>query len=107
MPEGRRATNEASQLREPRLQVVEQRAQRAKVEDRQAAPILIEHPRQHREESGLGLAARSRGEEKYVFAIKDRPDRLLLELPQRRPTQGIDDVMLERRMKSIRGDRHR
>jgi hypothetical protein len=68
---------------QPLVEVVEQRAQRAHVQHRQAAPILVEHPRQQRKEHGFGLAASRGRQQQGVGAAPQRPDRLLLQRPQR------------------------
>ena len=47
-------------MREPRLEVVQQRPQRAEVEDGETAPVLVEHAGKDRQHRCLGLAAGGR-----------------------------------------------
>ena len=78
---------------QPGQQVVQQRLQRADVDDRQAGPSLRVHGGQQREHRGLGLAARRGRQQQRVGPVEDRPGRLLLQRAQRRPAQRVDDVV--------------
>jgi hypothetical protein len=65
-------------VREPRLEVIQERAQRAQVKDRETAPVLVEHARKDRERGSLGLAPRRGRQQQRVLAVEDRADRPLL-----------------------------
>ena len=86
---------------QPGQQVVQQRLQRADVNDRQARPPLRLHGRQQREHRRLGLAARRGREQQRVGAVEHRPDGLLLQRAQRRPAQGVDDVVHHDRVQPV------
>jgi hypothetical protein len=91
---------------QPRLQIVQQRLDGTDVEDAQPAPPLGEHSGEQREERRLGLAARGRPDDQGVLSGEQRLDRLLLERAQRRPPEGVHDVVLDRGMEAFEG-RHR
>ena len=92
---------------QPGQQVVQQRLQRADVDDRQAGPAPRVHGGQQREHRGLGLAARRGREQQRVGAVQDRPGRLLLQRAQRRPAQRVDDVMHHDRVQPVQPGAHR
>ena len=98
------ATRRPSQLRiarQPGQQVVQQRLQRADVDDRQAGPAPRVHRGQQREHRRLGLAARRRREQQRVGPVQDRPGCLFLQRAQRRPAQGVDDVVHHDRVQPV------
>ena len=74
VPEGDPATRPGAVDLQTRQQVVEQRLQRAQVEDRQAGPAFGGHPGQDREGGRLGLAARGGREQQRVVAAQYRLD---------------------------------
>ena len=92
---------------QPGQQVVQQRLQRADVDDRQAGPALRVHGGQQREHRGLGLAARRGRQQQRVGAVEDRSGRLLLQRPQRRPAQRVNDVMDHHRVQAVQRGTHR
>jgi hypothetical protein len=74
-------------------QVVEERLERAKVQDGRACPHLLGHRRQQGEAGRLGLAACCRSQQHGVLSFHERHDRRPLEGAQVRPAEGVDDVM--------------
>ena len=98
MPESRSPSHEAAIAREPKLQIVEQRLDRAKIKDAQALPIFGEHPRQDRKKGGLRLAAGGRGQDDQMLARQDSRNDGVLKRPQLAPTQTVDDMVLNRRV---------
>jgi hypothetical protein len=77
------------------VQVIEQRPDGAKVEDAQSTPILLEHPREDRQHSGLCLPSRSGGDNHDVITPQYYRDYFLLERPELSPTETIDDMVLK------------
>ncbi len=64
-------------------------------------PVLRRHGREQREGRGLGLPAGGGREQEGVSTIEDRVDGMLLQRPQRRPTQRVDDVVSEDRVEPV------
>ena len=92
---------------QPGQQVVQQRLERADVDDRDARPALRVHRGQQREDRGLGLAARRRRQEQGVRAVQHRAGGLVLQRSQRPPAQGVDDVVHDDRVQPVQRRAHR
>ena len=86
---------------QPRLQVVQQRLDRADVEHAQPAPPAVEHPRQQREHRRLRLAAGGRRQQQDVVAVEHRADGLLLQRAERGPPERVDDVVPQGRVQAV------
>ena len=106
VPQADRATDQAGQVREPRLEVVQQRAQRAQVKHGKTAPVLVEHAGKDREHRRLGLAPGCGRKQQRVLALEDRADRRLLHGSKRVPSECVDEVVLQRRVEAIRRGCH-
>jgi hypothetical protein len=85
------------------LEVIEQGAQRADVENCKTTPALGEHAGEDREEARLRLPSGGRGEQQYVLAREHRCDRLELGRAHGCPAQGVDNVVAQRRVERIEG----
>lgn len=90
-------------LRKTRLQVVEQRANRADVQNRQAVPSLRRHSGQNRQEARFSLAARRRRDKQGVLPLHQRWQRSVLQGTQATPAQAINQVMLQGGVKQFKG----
>src|SRR5690606_12037569 len=77
------------------LEVVQQCLERADVQDRQPLPVLGAHPAEYGEGGRLGLATGGGGEEERIMPGQDRSYCLFLERSERRPSQRVDDVVLD------------
>ena len=86
----------------PAFLVVQERLDRADVKDRQPGPRFRQHLRKHREECGLGLPSRSRGQDDEVRTAEVGADGQSLDGSQFPPAEGIDDVVLKSRMQSVK-----
>ena len=87
---------------QPRQEVIQQRLQRADVDDRQAGPALLFHRGQQREDGRFGLAARGGREEQCVRTVQHWADGLLLQRAQRLPAEAVDDVVDDDRMQPVK-----
>ena len=101
MPEADFIADHAEVGFQPFVQVVEQRFERAQVEDRGALPVLVEEPGNGGQDGCLGFAASGGRDDQSVLARKNRRGRQFLQRPQPWPPQGIDQVVAEQRMKRI------
>jgi hypothetical protein len=89
----RRSTAEpAGHSGQPRFQVVEQGLERTDVEDRESAPTPRLHPRQQRQDGGLGLAAGGRREQQRIRAVEHGLDGRFLQPAQTGPAEVVDAV---------------
>ena len=78
---------------QPGEQVVQQRLQRAQIDDREAVPALLFHRGQHGKQGGFGLSAGGRCEQERVAAVKDGGDGLVLQRAERRPAEAVHQVV--------------
>ena len=83
---------------QPVFLVVEERLDRAHVQDRDRCTLLGQGPRNEREESGLRLSPGRRGEDDAVCAVQRRLDGEFLDGPQASPAKGVDDMVLQSRV---------
>ena len=97
------ASQERCVMAEALLKVVQERLERADINDTERAPFLVDHPRENRKHGSLGLAAGGGREEQAMVTVEDRADALLLQRPQRPPPERIDDVVLNERIQAIEG----
>src|SRR5205823_12696433 len=81
--------------------IVQEGFDRADVEDGQPRPRLRDHLRKHGKKSGFGLPAGSRGQDDEVRTIEVGVDRQSLDGSQFPPAEGVDDVVLKRRMQAV------
>jgi hypothetical protein len=98
VPETRRAAEPAGVAGDAGVQVVQQCPKWTDIEHRQPAPVPVGHRGQGREDGRLGLPPRGRGEQQRVPAVQQRVDRRGLQRPQRRPAEGVDDVVDQARV---------
>jgi hypothetical protein len=63
---------------EARMQIVQQRLQRAQIEDAQAFPVLTEHAGQHRKKRGFRFAPRRRSQQQDVPLSEDGTEAFFL-----------------------------
>lgn len=101
VPLERRQPHHPRVAADPLLLVVQERADRAYVQRRHRRGLLSEDPRQHREDAGLGLAARGRRQHHAVGAIEHRVDGQVLDRTQRPPAEIVDDRVLEVRVQAV------
>ena len=84
-----------------RLEVVEQGTEGAEIENREALPVLAQHPREQRQGCGLGLSGRGRRQQQGMSSIEQGSDGSVLQRPEIRPAEGVDDVVLNRGVEAI------
>ena len=96
VPEGAGTADQGCVPAEPYLDIVQQGADGADVEDAGGREIAPEDLGKDGEDGGLGLAAGSGGDEEDVGAVEDRPDGRFLQRAERAPFERVEDVVLER-----------
>ena len=90
----------------PARLVIDERLQRAHVQYGKARPFVIGRPGQEREECRLSLARRSRGgDQDVIVPAENGGDRLILDLPEFRPSL-IADPALNVTVKQVEGGWH-
>src|ERR1035438_4730273 len=80
---------------QPDIEVVQERLDRAEIEDAESGPVLRQHPGKDREECRLRFAPGGGRKQNSVPAPEDLADAFLLKGAQFTPTEGVDDVVLK------------
>ncbi len=101
VPQSATAPNKAGVIREAIIQIIEQRTNRADVQNTETSPILLHHLGQHGKHGGLGLAAGGRSEQEAVQPVQNRCDRFVLQRAKLAPAERIDNVVLQGRMEPV------
>ena len=83
------------------MKVVQERLERANVENTQTCPVHATDARKHREYRGLSLAACRWSEQQAVRPRRDRLDAFFLQGAQFAPPQRVYDVVLNKRIELV------
>lgn len=83
------------------VQVVEQRLQRAQVEDRCAFPVFREKSGDGWQHGSLGFTTGGWCDDQCVLASENRRSCQFLQRPQSRPPKCVDEMVPEKRVKGI------
>ena len=84
------------------MQIVEKCPDGTQVERTQTFPIFAQDHREDWKYRRFCFSTRSWGDHQNMVSIQDGRNHLFLEWPQLAPTEAVDDVMLESRMKKIK-----
>ena len=95
VPDRTASADQAQVVFQPLMEVVEQRLERADVENGQTVPFLGQHPGQEREDGRFRLAACGGCYQQCVMTLKQGADAEFLQGTKLLPAQRIDNVVLE------------